>query len=216
MHIFCYPANAIQQDAKAIAAIRAEGDALIAAKTWLQETVVTKDDLIARSIKMRTPIHLGDLLTICGIKHWEDPSCHKYKGRICYQGNCGKDEFGKAAVYQDLSSSPTSMFDANANLAYGACPGHVSTAADAVRAYVQSILKSARETWVVIPYELWPRDGSWEKKGFHWNTFQGNAWRSRSVCATQLAEVQALEALQPYHCHWVRDIRSPLYLSNIH
>ena len=47
---------------------------------------------------------------------------------------------------------------------------------------------------------------SWQKEGFNWDTFQGNAWRGRPVCATQLAEVQALEALQPYHCHWVKDM----------
>ena len=58
------------------------------------------------------------------------------------------------------------MFDANANLCYGCMPGNTTTAADAIRAYVQSLLKSTRETWVVIPYELWPKDGSWQKQGF--------------------------------------------------
>ena len=30
------------------------------------------------------------------------------------------------------------------------------------RAYVQALLKSLYETWVAIPYELWPKDGSWK------------------------------------------------------
>ena len=48
----------------------------------------------------------------------------------------------------------------NANIAYGCFPGHKSTTCDAVRAYVQSLLKSKHKTWVRIPKELWP--ASWK------------------------------------------------------
>ena len=37
-------------------------------------------------------------------------------------------------------------------------PGHGTSTADAVRAYVQALLKSLYETWVAIPYELWPKE----------------------------------------------------------
>ena len=31
---------------------------------------------------------------------------------------------------------------------------------------MQSLLKSEHLTYVAIPFELWPQDGSWQKKGF--------------------------------------------------
>ena len=81
-------------------------------------------------------------------------------------GDRAKDQHGKAAIYQDLSSSPTGIFDVNAAIAYGCCPGNRVTAADAIKAYVQSLLKSKHDTYVAIPFELWPQDGSWQKMGF--------------------------------------------------
>ena len=41
-------------------------------------------------------------------------------------------------------------------------PRLVTSTADAERAYVQALLKSLYETWVCIPWELWPKDGSWK------------------------------------------------------
>ena len=49
-------------------------------------------------------------------------------------------------------------------MAYGALPGHGTSTADAVRAYVQSLLKSMHETWVAVPIELWPAE--WKKAGY--------------------------------------------------
>ena len=43
------------------------------------------------------------------------------------------------------------------NLAYGMLPGNAPTQADAVRAYVQSTLKSKHDTWVTIPPLLQPK-----------------------------------------------------------
>ena len=102
-------------------------------------------------------------MTICSIKFFEcDPSMWKYKGRIVFRGDAVKDQDGAAAVFQELSASPTSIQDANAAIAYGMLPGHKITVADAIRAYIQSLLKSKHKTWVRIPRELWPIDGSWE------------------------------------------------------
>jgi hypothetical protein len=115
-------------------------------------------------------------------------------------GNCGRDEHGMAAVYQDLSSSPTSMFDANMNLAYGAQPGYTTTAADAIRAYVQTLLKSTRETWVVIPYELWPKDGSWQKLGYQRKGGQ------RPVCKL----LKALYGHPESGAHWEKHLEAAI------
>jgi len=142
---------------KAHDAIRTEGRSLIDCGTWLESTVTEKDDLLARARKTGEDIHVGDLLTICSVKYWEcAPERHRYKGRICFRGDNVKDQDGAVAVFQELSSSPTAVQGVNANIAYGCLPGHKYTVSDAIRAYVQSLLKSRYKTWCRIPRDLWP------------------------------------------------------------
>ena len=155
----------VKRDPKAIAAIQKEGRALVDADTWLEETVIERDDLVKNAQKSGETIHLGDLLTICSIKFWERVVAeHMYKGRICFRGDNVRDEQGAVAVFQELSANPTSVHSANSNIAYGCIPGNKSTVADAVRAYVQSLLKSKHKTWVQIPKELWPK--KWHGKNY--------------------------------------------------
>ena len=148
---------------KAMEAIKAEGRALVAEDTWLESTVIEKEDLITKARASKERIHLGDLLTICSIKHFElSEIFHKWKGRICFRGDVVKDEEGAVAIFQELSASPIAVQDANANLAYGAMPGNKTTQTDAIRAYIQSLLKSKHKTWVSIPKPLWHK--SWHGK----------------------------------------------------
>ena len=78
-------------------------------------------------------------MTIASIKFFElAQHLQKMKGRIVYRGDCAKHEHGAAAVYQELGANPTSVQGLNACLAYGSLPGNSSSAADAVKAYVQS------------------------------------------------------------------------------
>ena len=76
---------------------------------------------------------------------------------MCFKEDNTKDEKGAHAVYQELSASPTSIHNANCNIAYGCLPGHKTTQADAIRAYVPSLLGSRFETYVRIPRDLWPQ-----------------------------------------------------------
>ena len=147
-------------DQDALQAIKDEASALLGENTWLPETVIEKSELIKRARAENKRIHCGELMSICSIKHWESPTKRKHKGRIVFRGDCVKDEFNAAAVFQELSASPTTIHSANSAIAYGCIPGHSVSQADAVRAYVQSELKSKHETWVVIPRELWPKDWS--------------------------------------------------------
>ena len=78
------------------------------------------------------------------------------KGRIVFRGDIVKDQEGAAAIFQDLAASPTSVAGINNNFAYGMIPGHKTTTADAVKAYVQSMLDSKCATWVQLPPKLWP------------------------------------------------------------
>ena len=144
-------------------AVRAEGGALLESGTWLESSVCEKDDLIKTARDNKEKIHLGDLLTICSIKFFErGTEFWKLKGRICFRGDTVKDEDGAVAVFQEIGANPTAVQGVNANVAYGCIPGHSSSVADAIRAYVQSLLKSKHKTWVHIPKELWPK--SWHGK----------------------------------------------------
>jgi hypothetical protein len=153
-----------RSDPEAMTAIRAEAHGLVNEDTWLENTVIERDELKEWAISEGKKIHIGDLLLLCSIKFAEMPKENqKYKGRICFRGDCAKDEKGAYAIYQELSASPTTIHTANSNLAYGLAPGNVTTQADAIRAYVQSKLNSAYDTYVRIPRELWPQE--WVKKG---------------------------------------------------
>ena len=150
-------------DPSAISAVRSEADGLLKLKTWDVSTVIEKDQLLAEARQKGTEIHVGDLMSICSIKFFECPREQwKYKGRICFRGDSVKDATGAAAVFQELSASPTSIQTANANIAYGLLPGHSSQTSDAPKAYCQSLLKGRAPTWVCVPRELW--ESSWRGK----------------------------------------------------
>ena len=101
---------------KAVDAVRAEGKALVEAGTWNESTVIEKADLIRKAKETHEQIHLGELMSIASIKFYELPADqHKYKGRICFRGDIVRDEHGVAAIFQELSSNPTNVHDANAN-----------------------------------------------------------------------------------------------------
>jgi len=162
-------------DPKAVEAVGAEGQALVQCGTWLENTVIERDELLRWARESGVDIHCGDLMAICSIKFWErDAEFHKYKGRICFRGDSVKDQYGSAAVFQELSASPTTVQAANSNIAYGMLPGHKTTQSDAIRAYVQSLLKGKCQTWVHIPYMLWPK---------HW---KNQKWR-KPMCLLERA-----------------------------
>ena len=150
-------------DAEARKAIRAEADALVQEGTWLLETVTEKDELLDWAKSQPNTVHFGELMPICSIKHFESAEKRKHKGRIVFRGDCVKDQYNLAAAFQDLSASPTTIQIAGNIIAYGSIPGHKITQADAIRAYVQSKLKSLHETWVAVPKELWP--DKWFQEG---------------------------------------------------
>ena len=80
---------------KAIAAIRAEGDALVQAGTWDEATVCEKVDIAKRAKDTGEQIHLGELMSISSIKFNELPvDQHRYKGRICFRGILSRTKMG--------------------------------------------------------------------------------------------------------------------------
>ena len=112
---------------------------------------------MARAKKSGVTIRLGQSMSICSEKFAElAEHLRVLKGRIVFWGDIVKDQERAAAVFQDLAASPTSIAGINNNMAYGRIPGHATSTADAVKAYVQSMLESKCATWVQLPPELWP------------------------------------------------------------
>ena len=111
-----------------------------------------------------------------------DESLQKVKGRLCFRAPVTKDEKGDIAIFQEMSSRPTTIVDTNLNIAYGCLDGNKTTCADAVRAYVQSDLKSKHRTFVRIPRELWRPE--WYKNNMRHPMclLVSAVWTSRSWC----------------------------------
>ena len=144
---------------KALEAIRKEAKGLLSKGTWDLRTVMEKSELIKAAKRAGNRLHIGSLMTICSEKYAEmEQALRVLKGRVVYRGDCARDQDGRAALYQNLTASPTSIAAANANIAYGRVPGHKTSSADAVKAYVQALLKAKQPTWVQIPKELWEDD----------------------------------------------------------
>ena len=106
----------------ALEAIHKEADGLVDKGTWGLETVQEDDDVVAEAKSSGKKVHIGSLMTICSEKFAElEEQFRVLKGRVVYRGDCARDEEGAAAVYQNLSASPTSIRGMNANIAYGHC-----------------------------------------------------------------------------------------------
>ena len=132
---------------EALAAVRAEADGLESVPAWDEDHPREFEDVRSESRKSGIKVRFGKLMTIASIKFYElAKHLQKMKGRTVYRGDCARDEEGAAAVYRELGANPTSVQGLNACMAYGALPGHQTTTADAIKAYVQAYLKSNYQT----------------------------------------------------------------------
>ena len=120
---------------EALAAVRAEADGLRSVPTWDEDNPGQFEEVRSKSHRSGVKVHFGKLMTKASIKFYElAKHLQKMKGRIVYRG----DEEGAAAVYRTLGANPTSVQGLKACVAYGALPGNATTAADAIKAYVQA------------------------------------------------------------------------------
>ena len=141
---------------EALAAIRSEADGLRSFP--VNALAHSKMFSLKLALVARTKVHFGKLMTIASIKFYElAKHLQKVKGRIVYRGDCAKDEEGATAVYRELGANPTSVQGLNACVAYGALPGNATSAADAIKAYVQALFESKYQTWIELPPELRPK-----------------------------------------------------------
>ena len=143
----------------ALKAIQKEFDGIGAMGAWKLESVREEADVREEAIREQKTIHIADLLAICSEKNVElEPAKRSLKGRVCYREDAARDESGNLALYQTLSASPASIVAANATIAFGMLEGHKVTSADAVKAYLQALLKSLAKTWIRLPKQVWPKE----------------------------------------------------------
>ena len=133
-------------------AIDKEASGILENGTWTYDEVVPKSELRKR----KEPMHVGRLMVILSMKHFETPELRKLKARIVFRGDDIRDQDNNLAVLQEAKVNPTGIAGINANLAFGALRGHSTSQSDVVRAYIQSYLNTKVPTWVQLPPELVP------------------------------------------------------------
>ena len=140
--------------------LRGEKDGLVDAGTWIESQIQSKADVLAWFRRTCNSVHFGSLVVIVSVKGAElSPDSWKLKARIFLRGDNIRDECGMSAVFDELySSSQSSLEGLNTTIAFGLLDSHVVGVLDAIKAYVQSELKSPTHTYVILPPELVPED----------------------------------------------------------
>ena len=111
----------------------------------------------------------------------------KYKGRFCYRTPTAKDQDGAIAIFQEMASRPTTIVSLNIAISYGCLPEHTISVADAIKAYVQSTLKSDVPRYLELPGHLVP-----------------DAWRGINRPCCRL--IRALYGHPEAGAHWERHL----------
>ena len=157
------PRSTWLNDPKGVDAVQREAQGLRRNGTWDDSTVQLVSTLKSRARQQGIQIKLAELLTLCGIKHSElPPENWKWKGRICYRGDIVRDAWNNIQIFEETATTPTSLIALGVALWFASLPGHSASCADALQAFLQSVLDdSDEETWVVLPAEL--RLESWFK-----------------------------------------------------
>ena len=93
-------------------------DALEKAGTWDWENVCAREEVERWARDNGVTVHIGLGLGICSIKYSELPRDKWiWKGRFCYRAPTARDESGALAIYQEMSSRPTTVVAMNVSIA---------------------------------------------------------------------------------------------------
>ena len=146
----------MHEDPRAIAAVQHEMGRLCKKGTFDLKGVMEFKDLKKELERTKEEVHFGDIFPIATLKFAEMPfEMQQMKGRVVFRGSNITDQHGNSIIFEQLRNAPASMEAGRANLTYGAAPGHKSSCADAIQAYIQSYLKGCR-TFARIPPMLRP------------------------------------------------------------
>ena len=105
-----------------------------------------------------TTVQFGRVHGICVEKNAELPEGHpnrKFKGRVVFLGNRVVNQDYESATFADLGNAPANLESGRLADCYGAVPGHGSEVADAVQAYLQSLMLGD-PCWVELAAESRP------------------------------------------------------------
>ena len=142
------------KDVQGVSSVQEEAEGLRNNQTWDDDSVQPLWQLRKESRETGQKIKVAELLTLCGIKHFElGPQHHRYKGRIVYRGDYVTDASGNQVYFEDTATTPTGLVGLGVTLFYGLRPGNSTSCSDCVQAYLQASIGEG--TWVVIPPELW-------------------------------------------------------------
>jgi hypothetical protein len=147
-----HPSDPMSRHPGALAAVQKELDDLRSHPAWDEANPVEADELA----KTQPEAHVARVFPIIGIKNFEDPSNHVWKGRIVFAGNRVKTATGQWAMFQDMGAVPSTMAACRAILAaYTAVKGSQLFQSDCVKAYVQALM-SGTPTYIRLPKAWWP------------------------------------------------------------
>ena len=102
----------IKQQPKAEEACAKEWERLQAGHTWDVESVREWRDVKREATARGETIHVGSLHELCTEKGSELPDGDlgkKYKGRVVFLGDRVKDQHGKVAIFEEMTSNPATM-----------------------------------------------------------------------------------------------------------
>lgn len=145
----------MRKDPKALQAIRDEGQGVRQRDVWDDSVVMEKAERLAAARADGKTIHVAEVMPIASIKHWESIPKRKYKGRLVFRGDDVRDTWGGAARFGEMFATPTNIQAINLAIYYGLLEGNTLRAADCCKAYLQAMLLTEEETYVVLPKELW-------------------------------------------------------------
>ena len=211
------------QDTKALDAVRKEAEGLRSNNTWSDGSATLVSELRSTARQAGRTIKIAELLTLCGIKHYElSPECHKYKGRIVYRGDYITDESHNIVLFEETATTPTALTALNLTLWFGCLKHHTITCSDAVQAFLQAPLSD--ETWAILPWELWTPSMR-EKfpatariavkllKSLYGHPLAGKLWQEH--LATALAALGGVEVAE-HPSNWLFRLDGHVLLLNIY
>ena len=98
------------KDVQGVSSVQKEAEGLRNNQTWDDDSVQHLWQLKKESRETGQKIKVAELLTLCGIKHFElGPQHHRYKGRIVYRGDYVTDASGHQVYFEDTSTTPTGL-----------------------------------------------------------------------------------------------------------
>ena len=147
------PGDPLSRSPPALKAIDDELTDLRAHHVW-DETNPKEAQDVARD---EPDAHIARVFPIVGIKHFEDVSMQKLKGRIVLAGNRVKTATGQWAVFAELGSIPSTMAACRCVLIlFALIKGARLLQSDCVRAYVQAEMRGPT-TYIRLPRAWWPK-----------------------------------------------------------